>query len=196
MNRKNFLPFLALSTTLALSACSTTEEAETNSSESSSSIEESSSMEESDMGHMMHDDSGDIPEGLQEAQDPTYAVGDTVMIESGHMPGMKGAEATIVGAFDTVAYEVSYDPTNGGDRVKNHKWVVYEEMAEAGDSALEPGTEVTLEAMHMEGMQGAAATIDAANETTVYMVDYQPTDGSETVKNHKWLTEDELAPVE
>ena len=195
MNRKKYF-ILALSTTLALSACSTADETETTSSESSSSVEESSSMEESDMGHMMHDDSGEIPEGLEDAQNPTYAVGDTVILESGHMPGMEGAEATIVGAFDTVAYEVSYDPTNGEERVENHKWVVHEEIAEAEDTALEPGSEVTLEAMHMESMQGATATIDAANETTVYMVDYQPTDGSETVKNHKWLTDDELALAE
>ena len=194
MTSKKITRFLALATTLVLSACSPTDEATP--SESSSAVEESSFMEESDMGHMMHDDSGEIPEGLQEAQDSTYAVGDTVMIESGHMPGMEGAEATIVGAFDTVAYEVSYDPTNGGERVENHKWIVHEEIAEAGDTILEPGTEVTLEAMHMEGMQGATATIDAANETTVYMVDYQPTDGSETVKNHKWLTDDELALAE
>lgn len=192
MTSKKITTFLALVATVALSACSPAEETEMTSSESSS------SMEESDMGHMhmMHDDSGEIPEGLQEAQDPTYAVGDTVMIESGHMPGMEDAQATIVGAFDTVAYEVSYDPTNDGERVENHKWVVHEEIAEAGNAILEPSTEVTLEAMHMEGMEGATATIDAANETTVYMVDYQPTDGSETVKNHKWLVEDELAPAE
>ena len=194
MNKKKMTTFIAMATTVVLSACSPTEE--TTPPESSSAAEESNSMEESDMGHMMHDDSGEIPEGLLEAQNPTYAVGDTVMIETGHMPGMEGAEATIVEAFDTVAYEVSYDPTNGGERVENHKWVVHEEITEAGGTVLEPGTEVTLEAMHMEGMQGATATIDAANETTVYMVDYQPTDGSETVKNHKWLTDDELAPAE
>lgn len=188
MNKKKMTTLLAMATTVVLSACSPTEE--------TTPPESSSAVEESDMGHMMHDDSGEIPEGLQEAQSPTYAVGDTVLIETGHMPGMEGAEATIVGAFDTVAYEVSYDPTNGGERVENHKWVVQEEITEADETVLEPGTEVTLEAMHMEGMQGATATIDAAKETTVYMVDYQPTDGSETVKNHKWLTDDELAPAE
>lgn len=195
MNRKKYF-ILALPTTLALSACSTADETETTSSESSSSVEEFSSMEESDMGHMMHDDSGEIPDGLEDAQNPTYAVGDTVILESGHMPGMEGAEATIVGAFDTVAYEVSYDPTNGEERVENHKWVVHEEIAEAEDTALEPDSEVTLEATHMEDMQGATATIDAVNETTVYMIDYQPTDGSDNVKNHKWVTEDEVAPTE
>lgn len=56
----------------------------------------------------------------------------------------------------------------------------------------DPGEEVTLEARHMEGMQGATATIDDAVTSTVYMVDYQPTDGGEVVRNHKWLTEEEL----
>ncbi|MBM6614777.1 YdhK family protein [Desemzia sp. RIT804] len=190
MSKKRMITFLTLAATVALSACSTTDETETTSSESNAPVEES------DMGHMMHDNSGEIPEVLEEAQDPMYEIGDTIMIETGHMAGMEGAEGIIVGAFDTVAYEVSYDPTNGEERVENHKWVVQEEITEASDTILEPGTEVTLEAMHMEGMERATATIDAANETTVYMVDYQPTDNGEVVKNHKWLTEEELASVE
>ena len=44
----------------------------------------------------------------------------------------------------------------------------------------------------MEGMKGAEAVIDAAEETTVYMVDYTPTNGGKKVTDHKWLTEDEL----
>lgn len=44
----------------------------------------------------------------------------------------------------------------------------------------------------MEGMQGAAAIIDSAEETTVYMVDYTSATG-EQVKNHKWVTEKELS---
>lgn len=51
---------------------------------------------------------------------------------------------------------------------------------------------MTLEARHMEGMEGATATIDDAVTSTVYMIDYQPTDGGEVVRNHKWLTEEEL----
>ena len=41
-------------------------------------------------------------------------------------------------------------------------------------------------------MKGAEAVIDAAVESTVYMVDYTPANGGEKVTNHKWLTEDEL----
>ena len=47
----------------------------------------------------------------------------------------------------------------------------------------------------MEGMKGAKATIDATERTTVYMIDFKPTNGGETVKNQKWVTESELLPV-
>ncbi len=48
----------------------------------------------------------------------------------------------------------------------------------------------------MDGMKGATATIDSAEKTTVYMVDFVPTTGGEEIKNHKWVTESELSPVD
>ena len=194
---------LSISAATLLAACSTdtgsqesAAESEANSIESmaeESSMSGMDEMEGNDMEGMVHDDSGEIPEGLKEAENPTYNVGETATITDGHMEGMEGAEATIVGAFDTVAYEVSYDPTNGGPREENHKWVIHEEIADAGEEPFEPGDEVTLEANHMEGMEGATATIDDAKSTTVYMIDYQPTTGGEEVKNHKWVTDSELS---
>ena len=190
---------LSISAATLLVACSTDTGSQESAAESEASsiesmAEESSmsgmdEMEGNDMEGMVHDDSGEIPEGLKEAENPTYNVGETATITDGHMEGMEGAEATIVGAFDTVAYEVSYDPTNGGPREENHKWVIHEEIADAGEEPFEPGDEVTLEANHMEGMEGATATIDDAKSTTVYMIDYQPTTGGEEVKNHKWVTD-------
>lgn len=156
-----------------------------------SSIEEPMDDEEMD-DEMVHDESGEIPTGLKEAENPTYEIGETVELQTDHMEGMKGAEATIVGAFDTVAYEVSYDPTNGDPRENNHKWVIHEEIQEADMDAIDSGEEVILNANHMEGMEGATATIDSAEETTVYMIDYEPTDGGEMVKNHKWVTDSEM----
>lgn len=194
---------LSISAATLLAACSTDTGSQESAAESEASsiesmAEESSmsgmdEMEGNDMEGMVHDDSGEIPEGLKEAENPTYNVGETATITDGHMEGMEGAEATIVGAFDTVAYEVSYDPTNGGPREENHKWVIHEEIADAGEEPFEPGDEVTLEANHMEGMEGATATIDYAKSTTVYMIDYQPTTGGEEVKNHKWVTDSELS---
>ncbi|WP_373446166.1 YdhK family protein [Salinicoccus bachuensis] len=139
--------------------------------------------------------SGEVPDNLEEAEAPAYEVGSQAIIEANHMPGMYGAEATIAGAFDTVAYSVTYYPTTGGDPVENHKWVIHEELADPGEAPLEPGTEVTLDADHMEGMEGATAVIESAADTTVYMIDFTTTTGEE-VQNHKWVTENELSPVE
>jgi hypothetical protein len=152
---------------------------------------DSSSEESMDMDHS---GSGEVPEDLAVAENPTYKVGSKAILETDHMEGMKGAEATIVGAFDTTAYAVSYTPTTGGEKVENHKWVIQEEIKDAGKEPLKPGTEVTLEADHMEGMKGATAVIDSAEPTTVYMIDYTPTTDGEKVTNHKWVTESELSP--
>jgi hypothetical protein len=150
---------------------------------------------EMDHSEMDHSGSGEVPEGLKVAENPTYEVGSKAMIKDAHMEGMEGAEATIVGAYDTTAYAISYDPTTGGDRVTNHKWVIHEEITNAGEEPIEVGTEVKVDAAHMEGMQGTTATIDHAEKTTVYMINFTPTNGGEEVTNHKWVTESELAPV-
>ncbi|QYF85637.1 YdhK family protein [Brevibacterium sp. PAMC21349] len=144
---------------------------------------------------MDHSSSEEVPEGLKEAKNPTYEVGSQAILETDHMEGMKGAKATIVGAYDTTVYAISYTPTTGGERVENHKWVIQEEIKDARDEPLEHGTEVTVDAAHMKGMDGAKAKIDSAEATTVYVVDYIPTTGGEEVKNHKWVTESELSPA-
>lgn len=140
--------------------------------------------------------SGIVPAEIEPAMDPMYQPGEEVVITEGHMPGMMGASAEIVGAFDTYAYSVTYYPTDGGEPVYDHKWVVREEIRDAGEAPLEVGTEVILEADHMPGMEGATAVIEAVEDTTVYVIDYQPTDGGELVRNHKWVTDRELAPVD
>lgn len=145
-------------------------------------------------GHagMDHSTSGEVPEGLKEATNPTFKVGSQALIKANHMEGMDGAVATIVGAYDTTVYRVSYTPTTGGERVTNHEWVIHEEVEDAGETPYSQGTEVILLDDHMEGMRGSTATIETAERTTVYMVDYTPTDGGETIMNHKWVTENEL----
>ena len=199
--RKLLMSLFSLSATVLLAACSTqtsTEEAsvEVESVSMESMVEESSSSSSEGMGDMVHDDSGVIPDGLMEAENPTYKVGDTVIMQAGHMEGMEGAEATIIGAFDTIVYEVSYDPTNGDPRVENHQWVIQEEIMDAGTDPFGVGSEVMLVAEHTEGMSGAAATIDASEATTVCIVDYIDTVTGEAIKNHKWVTEQELSPIE
>lgn len=193
------LLFVTLSI-LVLGACSSNNGEKTENNENQSDqekMEEKEEMDDMDHGEMNHSGSGEVPEGLKEAENPKYAVGSNALLETDHMPGMKGAEATIQGAYDTVVYTVTYTPTNGGEKVKNHKWVIHEEVENLREEPYKQGDdEVVLNANHMEGMDGAKAAIDSAEETTVYMVDYTPTDGGEEVKNHKWVTESELSSKE
>ena len=142
-----------------------------------------------------HSNTGIVPNGVKKAVNPTYSVGSQVTINANHVEGMNGAKATIVGAYDTVAYAVTYTPATGGAVVKNHKWVIQEEIRSADNKTLQPGAKVTLEADHLPGMKGAMATIDSGKKTTVYMVNYTPTNGGAEVKNYKWLIESELSPV-
>ena len=162
--------------------------------------EESESTTE-EPGEMTHDDEGRLPGNIKIEREPKYKVGDDVQINATHMPGMEGTQGTVVAAFDTTAYEISYTPTDDSEPVENHRWIVQEEIAEAADqedvdAPFEVGAEVTVEAYHMPGMEGATATIDAVNETTVYLVDYIDTESGEEVINHKWVTEDELATLD
>ncbi|MGM0715060.1 YdhK family protein [Brevibacillus parabrevis] len=143
--------------------------------------------------NMNHSGSAEVPKGLKEASNPTYKVGSQVIIKSDHMEGMNGATATVVGAYDTTAYAISYTPTTGGLKVTNHKWIIHEEIKNAGFEPFKPGSEVIVQADHISGMNDVTATIDSAQPTTVYMVDYMPTTGGAMVRNHKWVTESELS---
>lgn len=178
-------------TALTLSGCSSPEEDEGAPPSQEQTQGESPSSEGESHAHPA--DGGDPPEGIKEASDPKYASGDEVTLTADHMPGMEGAKATIAGAFDTTTYSVSYTPTDGSDPVKDHKWVVHEELGSPGKAPLKDGTEVTLAADHMPGMKGAEATIDSSTNETVYMVDVD-TDGM-TMTNHKWVVEDEIKPA-
>ncbi|WP_394234381.1 YdhK family protein [Niallia oryzisoli] len=151
-------------------------------------------MDEMDHAGMDHSGSSEVPEGLKAAENPTYPVGSKAIIQSDHMQGMMGAEATITGAYDTTVYTVSYTPTTGGERVENHKWIIHEELIDPGQAPLKPGAEAKTASAHLDGMADTTLTIDSAEQTTVYMVDYTTPDGKK-VTNHKWVTESELAPA-
>ncbi|MCM3654175.1 YdhK family protein [Metabacillus litoralis] len=179
---------------LVLGACANANEENTENTEGTENTEEN--MEGMDHGSMNHSSSGEVPEELAVAENPTYPVASQAVMHANHMKGMDGAVATIAGAFETTVYTVSYTPTNGGEPVKDHKWVIHEEIENAGEEPFKPGDEVVLNTDHMEGMDGATATIDSAEKTTVYMVNYTDTETGKEVTNHKWVTESELSPVE
>ena len=145
----------------------------------------------STMDHPM--DGGPAPQGIEKAADAKYPVGTTVKLTADHMEGMDGAKATIAGAYDTYTYAVNFTPTTGGAPVTDHKWVVQEELQDAGRDRLADGTPVTLLAEHMTGMKDARATVASSTDQTVYMVDYDA-DGM-TMTNHKWVVESEIEPA-
>ncbi|WP_155593715.1 YdhK family protein [Lysinibacillus cavernae] len=184
--RKWSIGLLSAAALISLSAC-TEDKTGTN---NSAGTEQQAEMDHSTMNHSS---SGEVPSTLKNAENPKFPVGSTAIITDGHMDGMKGAEATIVGAYNTTAYMISYEPTLGGKRVENHKWVIHEELIDPDGAPLAPGTEVKTDAAHMEGMENATVRIDEAVKTTVYMVDYTSTTNGEAVKNHKWVTEAELS---
>lgn len=204
MKRSITLAALVLTSTLALTACSdatdNSDDADTTSTTTATAETNETHQEDTttadDGGHDMEhpEDGGPPPEGITGATDPTYPVGSEVMLTADHMPGMDGAQATISGAFDTTTYSVSYTPTDGGEPVTDHRWVVHEELVDPGEAPLPGGTKVVLNAEHMPGMQGATATIDYSTQETVYMVDIDT--GEMTMINHKWVTESEIQPAE
>ncbi|UJF35658.1 YdhK family protein [Paenibacillus hexagrammi] len=187
MNKKIALLSAAVILAVTLSACGKTSNQETNKSQQETNH---SGMK---MDSMNHTSSDKLPDGMREADNPKFKAGSHAVIHTDHMPGMDGAAATIVKVYQTTVYAVSYVPTTGGEKVTNHKWVVQEEIKDAGNKPLNKGTEVTLMADHMPGMNGVKATIDSAEQTNVYIVDYTPTTGGAPVTNHKWVTESELS---
>jgi len=186
--------FLTLILAFFLAACSNSEQENEQAIVNERTKTENSSSEGHSSGHegMNHSGSREVPEELRVAENPTFEVGSQAVITSDHMEGMKDAEATIVGAFDTIVYTISYTPADGVERVTNHKWIIHEEIKDASDQPYQPGDEVTVEANHMEGMENVTAEIDSAEPTTVYIVDFTTTSG-EKVINHKWVTESELS---
>ena len=201
---------IALSIGLALAGCSA-QNSQTASPESATTSVSSSAAEQSNsssapattasstssmaMDHSDRDmnhpaDGGPAPEGIATAENPKFPVGSEVILTTDHMAGMDGAQATVVGAFKTTTYQVDYTPTTGGEKVTNHKWVVQEELKVPQDKKLSIGDKAVMTAEHMEGMNSAEATISGVTDQTVYMVDYTA-DGM-TMKNHKWVVEDEM----
>lgn len=190
MKRTIALAALALTSTLMLAAC-------TDDTASDEAGMHDQPMSHGDMDAEGHDhpaDGGAPPAGIAVADNPIYPVGTEVILTADHMPGMDGATARISGAFDTTTYSVSYTPAGGGEPITDHRWVVHEELVDPGEAPLPEGTEVVLDAEHMQGMKGAEATIDYSTDETVYMVDLMM--GEMRMTNHKWVTESEIKPAE
>ncbi|MDH2455225.1 YdhK family protein [Corynebacterium bovis] len=196
---------VAVGAVVALAACSgnddaTSSAAGTSAAATSAAAEATDGMQTTDgmngmdgMGEMDHRmDGGPAPAGIRPAASPRYPVGSKVTLTAEHMEGMAESEATVVGAFDTTTYAVNYTPVGGGDPVVDHKWVVQEELENPSANPVPDGGEITILADHMDGMKGAHGTVASSTMQTVYMVDY--TVAGMTVRNHKWVVEDEMEP--
>ncbi|HDJ2408238.1 TPA: YdhK family protein [Staphylococcus aureus] len=74
----------------------------------------------------------------------------------------------------------------------NDESKVPEDMKSTNEGEFKVGDKVTITAGHMPGMKGATANIDNVKKTTVYVVDYKSKDNGKIIKNHKWMTGNEL----
>lgn len=205
MSNKFLLAIASLIAAFTLAACGVNDTTNGDTTEPGTNVTNNNEEMDKELGENMdgeghaeatHSTWGEVPEGLKEAENPKFAVGDKVIINAAHFEGMEGAEGTIAGAYDTIVYSVSYTPTTGEDYEENHKWVIHEEIDGLGEETLDQGAEVIINAEHHEGMLGATGVIDTAEKTTVYMVDFTTTDEGQEVKNHKWLKESELSAAE
>ncbi|MCL6571932.1 MAG: YdhK family protein, partial [Bacillus sp. (in: Bacteria)] len=122
---KLILLTLLLALIVVLGACANTNDETQPKKEETENMDKDANSEEdmagTDHSNMEMSSSGEVPEGLKVAENPTYKVGSKAIINADHMEGMKGAEASIAGAYDTTVYAISYTPTTGGERVENHK---------------------------------------------------------------------------
>lgn len=193
VRNKFLLMTMSTLTAITLAACGDTEEDSMNPADPDNQVDMTEEMDEAMDEGMDHSGTGEVPEGLTEAEDPKFEVGSQVIVNADHMLGMDGAEATVVGAYDTTVYSLSFTPTTGGDPIENHRWVIHEELEEAEDPPFSVGDEVVIAEDHMVGMRGARSVIDSVEETTVYMVDFNNTETGEAVTNHKWVIESELS---
>ena len=130
------------------------------------------------------------------AEAPRYPVGTQALLQADHMPGMQSAVAVVSGAFDTVLYAITYTRSDTGEVVKDHRWVIREEIQGFGEVPFQEGEFVTLLPGHISGMggEGVLAEITLAVPGVAYMVDFTPLDGMEPVLNHQWVSEEELLP--
>lgn len=134
-----------------------------------------------------------LPKGLKKATHTKFHVGQKVTLKAKHMEGMYNAKATVAGVYKTNLYEIDFMPTNGGKMVKNHKWVVSSELKAKG--ALKVGKKVTVLADHMYDMKGAKGKIVKVHKGPAYEVTFKDTKTHMVMKNHKWLTQQELKAI-
>lgn len=74
----------------------------------------------------------------------------------------------------------------------HHAFTPTESLTPAAAPLYPVGSEVLLNADHMEGMRSAVAKVSGAFDTVLYAVDYVHTETGEPVKAHKWVIREEI----
>src|SRR5699024_6934992 len=161
MNKKLMMGVTALFMSVVLVACSGSDDTAPNNdadikndtSENMENNGESNSTDETNNLDMDMEpcSSGEVSDDLDEEEDPNYTVNSEAEIKADHMEGSEGAVATIEGAYDTIAYAVTYTPTDGEEKVENHKRAIHDEIVDAKEEPYNQRDEVVLDADHMEG---------------------------------------------
>ena len=118
----------------------------------------------SHMDNMNHSSSSEVPAGLKVAGNPEVSCRNQSYYPDRPYEGNEGCAVTIKGAYKTIAYVVTYIPRYGGKPVKNHKWVIHEEIEDAAKDLFKSGSKVKLTASHMKGMKGASAVVDLSQK--------------------------------
>ncbi|MEI5990698.1 hypothetical protein A5881_002203 [Enterococcus termitis] len=128
---------------------------------------------------------------LKKAVHPRFQINEHVTLSTGYSAGMQGMTGKITGSYDTRAYTVTYQPTNGQPLVVNYKWIVQEEIVNSPKEKLTNGKMILLKADHQVGMEGAKAVIESSIDTTVYKIEY-PEIRNERVAHQVWVIEEDL----
>lgn len=198
MGKKFLLGMISIVATLTLVACGWNDTNKGDTTATGTNVTNNNEKMDKQLGENMngvsdegHSTNGEVPENLKKVESPKFPVGSKVIIQANHFDGMEGAEGTIVGAYDTTAYSVTYSPTTEGNPVSNYKWIIKEDLDGLGEKTIKPKTEVIINSDFMEGMKGASGVIDTEEKTTVYMVDFTSKTGDQII-NYKWLIESEL----
>lgn len=72
-----------------------------------------------------------VQEELRDPKADDLPPGTRITIDADHAGGMKGAEGTVHSTHSGPVYVVTYTPTDGGDQVVNHRWLVESELSPA-----------------------------------------------------------------
>ena len=139
---------------------------------------------------------GYITAGSRVAENPTFPVGTQALVSHEHFPGAAGSTVTVTGAFDEIAYAVSFQPGAPGFPFEYaHRWIMHTELWGWEDVEIfEPGTVVMLYTDHFPGSRYQIGIIEYYEIGTTYQLDMITRYGL-PVWDHQWFTESEMSPL-